>query len=333
MNRRTLLKTLGLGLVSLTGRGSLLRDPDDRTSWLEPTPADGGSVRPPASPPATFFDPPRDEGTMLPPPTRDAWTAAANAEHSALHEGGASAERAALVARLRKIDQFDSSFEDDYHLEPERLPVLEAAAARLGRTQRMVGHGHFNLLGFDRLLDFARNYPEIGEFERAELELVDELFFADAARYGFYGERVTGEMTAVIPDREVVKVAGTGHYLLSGEPLAQYKRIRRDLGDTIVLTSGVRSVVKQMHLFLTKAVTTGGNLSQASRSLAPPGYSFHAAGDFDVGKVGFGLKNFSASFAETHEFRRLIDLGYVGIRYTRANAFGVRYEPWHIKMT
>ena len=94
----------------------------------------------------------------------------------------------------------------------------------------------------------------------------------------------------------------------------------------------MRGVVKQFQLFLSKAVTTGGNLSQASRSLAPPGYSYHAVGDFDVGRVGFGLKNFTADFADTPEYRKLIDLGYVDIRYTETNPFGVRHEPWHIKI-
>jgi len=75
-----------------------------------------------------------------------------------------------------------------------------------------------------------------------------------------------------------------------------------------------------------------GNLSKASRSLAPPGHSYHGIGDFDVGKVGFGRKNFSEEFARTDEFHRLVELGYVDIRYPRDNLFGVRYEPWHIKV-
>ena len=100
----------------------------------------------------------------------------------------------------------------------------------------------------------------------------------------------------------------------------------------MTLTSGVRSVVKQSQLFLTKACETAGNLSQASRSLAPPGYSFHARGDFDIGKAGYGLRNFTSTFAETDVYRKLIELGYVAIRYTETNPFGVRHEPWHIKI-
>ena len=73
-------------------------------------------------------------------------------------------------------------------------------------------------------------------------------------------------------------------------------------------------------------------LSETSRSLAPPGYSFHGIGDFDVGKIGLGEANFTIDFSNTEEFQRLITLGYVDIRYTDTNRFGVRYEPWHIKI-
>ena len=99
-----------------------------------------------------------------------------------------------------------------------------------------------------------------------------------------------------------------------------------------MLTSGVRSVVKQIFLFLNKTAKVNGNLSLASYSLAPPGHSYHALGDFDVGKKGFGHKNFSVEFSETDEFKRLSDLGYFDIRYPQNNPFGVRYEPWHIKI-
>jgi LAS superfamily LD-carboxypeptidase LdcB len=91
-------------------------------------------------------------------------------------------------------------------------------------------------------------------------------------------------------------------------------------------------VVKQIYLFLNKADKVDGNLSLASYSLAPPGHSYHAIGDFDVGKNGLGRKNFSEEFASTDEFKRLIDLGYLGIRYPEDNSFGVRHEPWHIKI-
>ncbi|MCK5517135.1 MAG: D-alanyl-D-alanine carboxypeptidase family protein, partial [Desulfobulbaceae bacterium] len=75
-----------------------------------------------------------------------------------------------------------------------------------------------------------------------------------------------------------------------------------------------------------------GNLSLASRSLAPPGYSYHATGDFDVGQKGFGGGNFSEEFTTTPVFKRLARRGLVEYRYKRDNMLGVRYEPWHIKL-
>ena len=233
---------------------------------------------------------------------------------------------------LHKVRDFDRTYSDDILLEESRLELLATTAVRLERAVRVIGHGHFNLVSFDDLLRYAIRYDEIGAFTRAELELLEELFYADATRYGFYGQKVLHEQTAKFEKRDVERIASTGHYLLRGEPLEKYERIRSDLGDNVFLTSGVRGVVKQYQLFLSKAVTTGGNLSQASRSLAPPGYSYHAVGDFDVGRVGFGLKNFTADFGDTPEYQKLIDLDYVDIRYTETNAFGVRHEPWHIKI-
>ena len=236
------------------------------------------------------------------------------------------------VHALHKIRDFDRTYEDDFRLEESQLRLLEKTADRIERAMRFVGHGHFNLVSFDELLRYAHRFAEIGSFTRAETDLMEELFYADAAIYGFLGKKVLGRLTASFDPREVKKIPATGHYLLRGEPLAKYERIRRDLGDGVFLTSGVRGVVKQYQLFLSKAVRTRGNLSQASRSLAPPGYSYHAIGDFDVGRVGLGKKNFTADFARTAEYRRLIDLGYVAIRYTETNPFGVRHEPWHIKI-
>jgi hypothetical protein len=233
---------------------------------------------------------------------------------------------------LAKIRDFDRTYDDDYLLEESRLELLTETAAKLERAVRIIGHGHFNLVSFDDLLRYAVRYDEIGSFSKAQLQLLDELFHNDAKLYGFNGQKILHEQTASFDERDVEWIGSTGHYLLRGEPLERYERIRKDLGKNVFLTSGVRGVVKQYQLFLSKAVTTGGTLSQASRSMAPPGYSYHAIGDFDVGRVGFGLKNFTADFAQTEEYRKLIDLGYVDIRYTETNPFGVRHEPWHIKI-
>jgi D-alanyl-D-alanine carboxypeptidase len=210
--------------------------------------------------------------------------------------------------------------------------TFETVIARLARVQDYVGYGKFNVIGWDQSLRIARNRDQIGSFTKAELDFIEELFFTNASSFGFYGDKVITELSATIEKSDIVKIPGTGHYLFKGIAAETYQKIRRDVGTTITLTSGIRSVVKQLHLFLDKANRTDGNLSLASYSLAPPGHSYHALGDFDVGKTGFGKKNFSEEFARTEEFKRLSDLGYLDIRYPQNNPYGVRYEPWHIKV-
>lgn len=87
-----------------------------------------------------------------------------------------------------------------------------------------------------------------------------------------------------------------------------------------------------MSYFYQNLKKSDANLSLASRSLAPPGHSYHGIGDFDVGKKDFGKLNFTSRFAETKEYQRLIELKYIDLRYTKNNQVGVRYEPWHIKV-
>jgi zinc D-Ala-D-Ala carboxypeptidase len=233
---------------------------------------------------------------------------------------------------LEKIRNFDANFKGDVFISESQKQLLQPTLARIDRVLNYVGYANFNLLSFDEMLFFSRNYPGIGPFEKAEIAFLEEIFYADATRYGFFGEKVAPDINHRIGQREVEKIEGSGHYLLKGESLNHFLQIRNDVGPELMLTSGIRNNVKQMHLFLAKAVQAEGNLSRASRSLAPPGHSFHSNGDFDVGKSGLGELNFTADFSHTEEFVRLIRLGYVDIRYTDDNKFGVRYEPWHIKL-
>ncbi len=232
-----------------------------------------------------------------------------------------------------KIDHYNRDFDDDIYIGKERLPLLQAVLNRLNRVQNFVGYGRFNLLSFDELLKAAADDKDTGPFTKEELSFIEEIFFTDAKKYGFYGEKVTNALTTVVPMSDTIKIAGSGHFLYRGKPEELYNVLLRDVGDGIVLTSGIRAVVKQLHLFLAKSVQCEGNLSRASRSLAPPGHSFHGVSDFDVGKIGWGYRNFTDQFAETELFKKLIDLGYVDIRYTRTNPYGVRFEPWHIKVS
>ena len=215
-------------------------------------------------------------------------------------------------------------------LEGPRFHLLQQTVQRLQRLQNSIGYAHFNLLSFDQARRHAHHHASVGAFPAVELDFLEEIFFADATRYGFFGAKVFTELTATIPKRDTYKVPGSGHYLFKGKPLEVYREVQREIGDTVILTSGIRGVIKQIHLFLAKAVATEGNLSLASHSLAPPGHSYHGIGDFDIGRRGLGRRNFTEEFAKTDEFKRLTELGHVTIRYPQGNPYGVRYEPWHI---
>ena len=175
---------------------------------------------------------------------------------------------------LHKMQNFDQSHPDDINVEKELLPVLHSCVSRLKRLEIMVGHGNFYLLGFDDGLAFARNYPEIGEFTKAELDFLERVFYTESSVYGFFGEKPIDKMTLRINKNDAVKIPSTGNYLYRGNSHEIYKKLKKSAGDKLYLTSGIRGVVKQFLLFLDKAATNKGNLSLASRSLAPPGYSF-----------------------------------------------------------
>ena len=226
----------------------------------------------------------------------------------------------------------DQPHQGDLQLEEAELLVLAAVVARLKRLQSLVGHGNFALLRFDAARRFAKRYPRVGTFTPAEEEFLEGLFYEDASRYGFMGKKPLERLTDGVRKRDVVKVPGTGNYVFKDGSLEKYERVRREVGEGLVLTSGVRGVMKQFLLFLSKALRSQGNLSLASRSLAPPGYSFHGVGDFDVGQKGLGGANFTEAFTETPVFNRLEELGYIRLRYPRDNFLGVRFEPWHIKV-
>jgi hypothetical protein len=238
----------------------------------------------------------------------------------------------AIKDAIRKAQNFEHDYDDDVFLNHAQSRLLRSVLLRFGRLQRIVGYGNFNLIDFDSARYYAKHYSSIGAFTRQESDLIDELFEFDASNYGFFGQKVSQNLTEKIKRKDVKKIKGSGHYLYQGEALALYHKIKKKTGDDLILTSGIRSVVKQIHLFIAKVDKSGGNLSRAARSLAPPGHSFHGIGDFDVGQRGLGAANFTNRFAQTELYDRLLELGYIRMRYPVSNPYGVRHEPWHIKV-
>lgn len=233
---------------------------------------------------------------------------------------------------LVKMQNFDSPHAEDIFLGNRDLLLLKSSVRRFRRLQRTVGHGNFQLISFDEAIKTAAGYARVGAFTGGELGFLEKIFYQDPAAYGFLGEKPLKNLTDRIRKNRVVKIPSTGNYIYKGLPLETYKKIRREVGDSVILTSGVRSIIKQFLLFLNKAYLNRGNLSLASRSLAPPGCSFHGISDFDVGQIGFGAANFTERFVTTDVFFKLQHLGYLGFRYPKNNFLGVRFEPWHIKV-
>lgn len=210
-------------------------------------------------------------------------------------------------------------------------PVVISLLDKLNTVQNRVGYVQFNAISFDEMLKTAVYCKK--PLTPYEIGYIETIFYGDPRRYGFYGERTVPSLTAVTSKSDIQYINKTGHFLMKGAATEKYATIKKLIGNDLILTSGVRAPVKQLHLFLKKMVSEGGNLRATSTSIAPPGFTFHSVGDFDIGKVGYGQYNFTERFQETDVFKKLYDGGYITIRYTTNNPFGVRYEPWHIKVT
>lgn len=233
---------------------------------------------------------------------------------------------------MARKDGFRVDHKGHIFLSPDDYDRLCGLTRRLARLQASAGHGNFALMDFDTALSHAQYHAYIGSFTPVEIDFMEKVFHQDARLYGFKGGKPLEKMTDSVQKQDIVRVPGTGNYLFTGRSLETYHRMSGDVGSELILTSGIRGIPKQFYLFFRKAVKTNGNLSLASRSLAPPGYSFHGIGDFDVGSARLGSDNFTRLFTRTDVFRKLQDLDYVHLRYTEKNHLGVRFEPWHIKV-
>ncbi len=232
-------------------------------------------------------------------------------------------EKKEIISEKEKKDTF---------IEEKFIKEFVTVRKKLKLIQNYVGYGNFNIISFDEMLAVANRSSEIGALTKKELEFLESIFYYDPSTHGFYGEKISQNITDTINKKDTIKIPYTGHYLFKGEPETTYYKMCDDIGESLILTSGIRSIVKQTKLFLDKIDSVDGNLNIASKSLAPPAYTYHSIADFDVGKKGFGHANFTSRFALTQEFIKMRRLKYIDMRYTINNKDGVRYEPWHVKV-
>ena len=225
-----------------------------------------------------------------------------------------------------------TTINNDTYLNKEDMITLITLNDRLKRVKRFVGYGNFNILSLNHAFYYGRNYSAVGAFTKDEQNLIEKLFYSDPKEFGFYGNQTTTKINQRISKKDIIKIPHSGHYVYKGKPLDDYKRIIKDVGSDLILTSGIRNVVKQLSLYTNKLVSFHGNLSLVSSIIAPPAYSYHTISDFDIGKKSWGKKNFTSAFATTSEFKQMKQLEYISLRYTVNNKAGVRYEPWHVKV-
>lgn len=224
------------------------------------------------------------------------------------------------------------SSSNDIYLSSKEVKAFLSVRDKLNQIRRYVGFGKFNIISFDYVLKTLR-YSTIPSFTKEDFAFIDKIYYEDVDDYKFYGDKTSQKLTESINVKDVVKIEHSGHYLFRGKPAETYLQVLNDVGgDTLILTSGVRSIVKQMNLYLNKIYVTNFNVTKASFSIAPPSYSYHTVSDFDVGKKGWGYANFTSKFATTREFKELIKLDYIKLRYNKNNKDGVRFEPWHIEV-
>ena len=220
---------------------------------------------------------------------------------------------------------------NDIYISKNDIKEFYSIKRKLNQIQNIVGYANFNIISFDEILKIAKLYSKVGSFTKKELDLIEFLFYTPAEKFGFLGERTIDKITNKISKKDIIKIKHTGHFVYKGESYNIYSKMIKDV-ENIRLTSGIRNVPKQLRLFVNKIDKCHLNISKASFSIAPPGYSYHSVSDFDVGKIGWGWANFTSRFAQTKEFSEIRHLNYVGIRYRQYNQFGVRFEPWHIKV-
>jgi D-alanyl-D-alanine carboxypeptidase len=207
------------------------------------------------------------------------------------------------------------------------LARLRALARRLEAVQGVIGHGRFNLVSFDDVRAAAPR-TAAGALTAAETAEFEALLALDARRIGFLGKRVVTQLSYRLP-ANLVDV-GRGQHVFA-EANALFVRARAAVGEQLIVTSGARGIPKQMLVFIGSALRAG-LVARRVHSVAPPGYSYHAVGDIDVGDRRLGGTNFTEAFAQSETYRKLAALPYIRFRYPPGNPFGVQFEPWHLEV-
>ena len=104
------------------------------------------------------------------------------------------------------------------------------------------------------MLKIGRRYSSVGTFTRAETDFFEGLFSANATEYGFLGDKVTEKLTETIKRAKQKRFQKQDIFYFGADLRGFIEKLKNDIGVSITLTSGIRSVVKQTHLFIAKTI-------------------------------------------------------------------------------
>ena len=225
---------------------------------------------------------------------------------------------------LKKMSRPDVPDSNDLYVRNSEKEVFNSSYKKLSSLLYSVGYVKYSALDITQA-------SALVSFSKDEMNYLEDLFNFDASKYGFYGDKPLTDFDARINTSKLTQKNGI--LCFDGKTVDKFQKIKETIGEDVYMTSGIRSVVKQTYLFMKKTKECNYNLSMASRTIAPPGYSYHGVGDFDIGSKRLSLtQNFTDRFADTDVFKQSAKDGFISLRYGMENQLGVRYEPWHVKV-
>ena len=150
-------------------------------------------------------------------------------------------------------------------------------------------------------------------------------------------ENVLGHLPySVAPENELQPISRDGRIRLRTVATASFMKMQAEAkaqGVNLVPISGFRSLEEQNHLFFDIKQQRNQATSERAEVSAPPGYSEHHTGyAVDIGDGSTPTTNLSQKFEKTPAFKWLKQNAHrfsFEMSFTRDNAQGVSYEPWH----
>lgn len=95
--------------------------------------------------------------------------------------------------------------QEDIYVEDKFTNAFLSLRDKLTLVQRYMGYGNFNILSFDEALRIGQRISNITPFTKEEIEFWESIFYYDPKIHGFYGDKISQNITDRINKREVKK--------------------------------------------------------------------------------------------------------------------------------